>query len=73
MPLYRKLRGTLAERGKHLYDVANYLDYKPMSISLRMTGKTSWRMDEAYRVMDFLNLPRERVFDYFPPNGRAGP
>lgn len=73
MPLYRKLRGALAEQGKHLYDMADYLNYKPMSISLRMTGKTPWRMDEAYRVMDFLSLPRERIFDYFPPDGKVAP
>ena len=68
---YRKLRGAMAERGKRQYDVANYLGYAPMFVSQRMTGRTPWRFDEAYKVMDYLGLPKEQIFDYFPPEGRA--
>lgn len=71
MPFYRKLRGAVVEKGLHLYDLAGLLGVEPMTVSQRMVGRTPWKLDEAYKVMDFLGLPKEQIFDYFPPEGRT--
>ena len=36
-------------------------------ISDRLRGKREWRLDEAYKVMQYLGLPLSKIYDYFPP------
>lgn len=69
--LYGKLRGALAEQGDNGGDLANYLDMCPQALSRRMTCVVPWTMQEAYKALDFIHKPHERVFDYFPPEGRT--
>ena len=37
----------------------------------RFTGRRPWTMDDAYWWLEFLDLPREDIYKYFPPQGRA--
>jgi hypothetical protein len=71
MPLYRKLRGAITERGVHIYDLAGHLGVEPMTVSQRMVGRTPWKLDEVYKVMDYLEIPKDQIYDYFPPEGRV--
>lgn len=32
-----------------------------------MRGLLPWTLDECYAVLDVLNLPKSRIFEYFPP------
>ena len=36
-------------------------------ISNRLRGKSEWRLDEAYKAMEYLGLPLSQIYDYFPP------
>lgn len=38
------------------------------AVSNRLTGKSYWRLDEAYKVLERLGIPLSEIFTYFPPN-----
>lgn len=61
MPLYRKLRGALAENGKRICDLAEYLNVEPMTISQWMVGRTQWRVDEAYTLLGRLTRSARKI------------
>lgn len=69
---YRALRKAVTENDMRLKDLAAYLGMEPMSVSNRMSGRISWRIDECYKVMRWLGLPESQVYKYFPPNGMSG-
>ena len=57
-------------RKKHIkrQRLAEELDKSINAISCRMRGKAPWALDEAYKVLDILGLPRSDIFNYFPPD-----
>lgn len=38
-------------------------------ISDLFNGRSSWRMDEAYAVLDLFNVPHSELHKYFPKDG----
>jgi len=73
MKPFAKLRGAMVEKDVDGNALANYLNRSAAYISRRMNELASWEVEEAYKVMDFLELPREEIFSYFPPNGGLPP
>lgn len=69
MKPFAKLRGKIAEMGYNLSAVANYLNRSRSYVSNRMMHAADWKIDEAYKVLDLLEIPYEEIFTYFPPNG----
>ncbi len=69
MKAYAKLRGAMVEKDVDSNALANYLNRSAAYISRRMNDFMSWEIDEAYKIMEFLELPAEEIFSYFPPNG----
>ncbi len=65
---YSKLRGKMTEMDITGEMLANYLNVSKTYISNRLNHKLSWNIDEIYIVMDYLQIPREEIFDYFPPD-----
>lgn len=61
-------------RRKHVTqtDIAKALgfDYNT-GVSLRLNGKTPWGLDEAYKVLEFLEIPVSEIFNYFPPDKKG--
>lgn len=45
------------------------LDRSHSYVSLRFNGKGSFTLDEAYAIMRLGNVPPEKIFDAFPPDG----
>jgi len=68
---YGNLRGELVKQGNNGIDLANYLGICPSALSKRMTNVVPWTFEEAYKALDFIHKPHERIFDYFPPEGRT--
>ena len=66
---YGKLRGKMREKGIKGYYLARKMGMTPQSGSLRMTGKTTWRMDEMYNILSMLGEPDSKLPEYFPRNG----
>lgn len=64
-----KLRGRIAELGLSGEWLSEKLYMSACSFSHRMTGKTPWRLDEAYKILSLLGLPADSIGEYFPPNG----
>lgn len=67
MKPYAKLRGRMYELDVEMGDIANFLGKSPSYVSYRMTGRYDWKINEAYRLLEFLKLPMESLFEYFPP------
>lgn len=66
---FRKLRTLLrnADIG-HRY-LAELLGKSTSYISPRMTAKTSWKLDEAYKILEILNEPLDMIYEIFPKDG----
>lgn len=65
-----KLRGRMFECEVTCEDIANLLGRSKSYVSERMTNKRyHWEVEEAYQIMDLLNIPYEEILLYFPPNG----
>lgn len=69
MKPYAKLRGKMAEMDINSQALANYLGKSSAYISTHLTHKYGWDIDEAYKILELLNVPREEIVEYFPPNG----
>ena len=69
MRKYRTLRARMAEMDVRGEDLARVLLLSEQSISHRMTGRTSWALDEAYKVLDYLSVPHGEIGRYFPAGG----
>lgn len=73
MKPYYKLRGKLAERDG-AKALAKILERSPMYISKVLTAKKGkyFNLDEAFKIMDYINEPYENMYIYFSPQQRKG-
>lgn len=69
MKPYAKLRGKMAEMEVTGEALANFLNRSAAYVSSRLSKNISWSIDEVYKILDFLEIPMEEIFTYFPPNG----
>lgn len=69
MKPYAKLRGRMAELEVTSEVLANYIEKSRTYVSNRFTRSYSWSIDEVYKILDFLEIPKSEIFTYFPPNG----
>lgn len=69
MKSYAKLRGKMAELEVTGEALANYINRSKTYVSNRMTHNFSWTIDEVYKILEFLDIPPNEIFTYFPPNG----
>ena len=61
-------------RKKHItqQDLKTVLGLKSLSsVSHRFTGNIQWGMDEAYAVLELLDLPASEIYTYFPPDKKG--
>ena len=69
---YAKLRGRMAELEVTGEMLANHIGRSKTYVSNRMIRDPrgySWTVDEVYKILDFLEIPQNEIFTYFPPNG----
>ncbi|MDE5575779.1 MAG: helix-turn-helix domain-containing protein [Oscillospiraceae bacterium] len=59
----------MAEMDINCRALANYLGKSSGYISAHFNNKYSWEIDVAYKILDFLQVPKEQIVEYFPPNG----
>lgn len=72
MAAYSKLRGLLHERDITTEHLAKKLGLRnAASISHRMSGRTPWRMDEMYTILDLCGIPHDQLHIYFPKDGKS--
>lgn len=66
-PKYRRIykrKGEMKVSGKY---IADYVGISPAVLSKKMNGKTPWRLEECYLVLDALGIDRSEIYKYFPP------
>jgi len=63
------LRARLKEFGMDHGYFAQKLGIYPATLSMRMTGKRQWLLDEMYAAMDILHVPYDQIHEYFPKGG----
>ncbi|MBQ4145438.1 MAG: hypothetical protein IJD36_02305 [Clostridia bacterium] len=68
---YRLIRFELAYSGFVAEDIGELLgrcrDY--VLVRLRGGNGKSFMIEDAYKILDMLGLPKEDIFKYFPPGG----
>jgi len=70
--MYSKLRGLLKERCVDAEYLAKKLHLNNVaSISYRMSGRTPWRIDEIYIVLDLCKISHDQMHLYFPKDGKS--
>lgn len=66
------LRGLMAQNDVDLTDLGKVIGLNEKSaVSHRMTGKTDWKLSEAYKILDFFKISHEQLFVYFPKDGQV--
>lgn len=69
MRKYASLRAKMQKLNMDQEYLGRQMNMNAMSISNRFTGKTPWKMDEMYAVLDIIGEPDEKLSEYFPRNG----
>lgn len=65
---YWLLKARMYERDAQNTDIANLLGRSATYVSERLTGKKFFTLDDAYKILKYLDLPMEEIFVYFPPD-----
>lgn len=68
---HQKLRRMMAASDVDEEYLARRLLRSKSCISMRMTGKYPWTLDECYQIMDLLAIPYDQMHEYFPKGGIA--
>lgn len=66
---YNKLRALLREYDLEQEDLARQLNISKSSLSRRMMGRGEWQLSEVWQVMEYLQIPANRMHEYFPKQG----
>lgn len=70
-PKYANLRGILAQKGIRLYELADEIGKNPTTVSNKLTNRTPITLEEAYRILELLEIPASEIYEFFPPGGEA--
>lgn len=69
---YSKLRARIAEKELDCQQVAKLSGINdPGAFSRRMTNQMEWRLSEAYKILDILEIPHSELYLYFPQGGKT--
>lgn len=69
MRKYASLRAKMQKLNMDQEYIGRQMNMNVMSVSNRFTGKTPWKLDEMYAVLDIIGEPDEKLSEYFPRNG----
>lgn len=62
---YRKLRGRIVEKFGTVGNFASALGVTPETMSLRFSGKRSWKQSDIIKAMELLDIPPVEIDAYF--------
>ena len=66
---YRRLREEMSALHVTTEDLAGVLKLARSTVSRKLAGHIPWGVDEAYRVLDYMQIPAEKMYLFFPRNG----
>lgn len=62
---YSKLRGKIIEKFGSQMSFAKAMDISERTLSLKMSGKRTWKQPEICLAINLLGLSNEDISDYF--------
>lgn len=62
---YSKLRGKIIEKFGSQMSFAKAMDISERTLSLKMSGKRTWKQPEICLAINLLGLSNEDILDYF--------
>ena len=65
-PRYYRIYKRMREKKIKASYLAAYVGISPAVLSKKLNGRTPWRLDECYAVMDALEVDRRELQKYFP-------
>ena len=71
MKLYSELRGLMTAHDCTQEQLARAADIPFGTLKVRFSGRSPFRLDEAYRLLDFFRVPHNQLHLIFPPGGKA--
>jgi len=67
--LYKKLRRALRAEGYIQEDVADIISRSQTYVSNRFRGVKSWEIEDAFKILDAINVEPKDMPKYFPRGG----
>jgi len=67
---FGKLRKRIHANGMTHEYLAEKLRISTATLSRRMTDKSPWLLSEIYVLIELLQIPNDRMHEYFPKNGK---
>lgn len=68
--MYKNLKDAIHAADLTQAEIAAEIGQSPAALSNRIRGKTPFEVDLAYQILDILNIPRNKIYLYFPKNGQ---
>lgn len=62
---FSKLKGLIREKKLTQEDVAKTINVAYSTFNLKINGNAYFSQDEIYNISKFLEIPKEKIFDYF--------
>ena len=59
------LKSAIAKKGYTQSEVAQKIGISTQSLNYKLLNKTEFKVDEAYRLCDVLEIPKESMSDIF--------
>lgn len=70
---YKNIQIALRFDGYTNQDIAEHIGRSTDYVSKRfcLHNNKPFNLKEAYAILDLVGIPRERIFEYFPPDGES--
>ena len=66
---FAKLRAELTLRSWRMEDLGDAIGIPGKSVSLRLRAVVPWSLPEAFKVCEVLEIPIEKLPEFFPVDG----
>lgn len=66
---FKELRKKMKVENVSAKDIASVINRNPAYIYSCLNGQSEFRIDEAYKILEFLGEQETQIIKYFPRNG----
>lgn len=62
---FSKLKGLIREKGLTQEKIAEKINIANSTFNLKINGNTFFTQEEIYKISNFLEIPKEKLYEYF--------